>query len=212
MRRPAARELGRPVATSVRSSPPRARQPGARAAAAPRAARRSPPRRRRGGRGEPVWGTHWKQQVAVAGGRPRTPSSAALVGAAERSRTSRPRRSPTGSTRSADARTGSGWCSPRPRSTQLTAVGEQIVLRHEITHLATAADTADITPRWLVEGFAEYVANLGTGQTGARRRRASCAPRSAAAGCPPRCRTTPRSPRPARRSRAPTSRRGWPAG
>lgn len=28
------------------------------------------------------------------------------------------------------------------------------MLRHDITHLAAAADTADITPRWLVEGFA----------------------------------------------------------
>ena len=46
----------------------------------------------------------------------------------------------------------------------LTVVGRQIVLRHEITHLATATITADTTPRWLVEGFAEYVGNLGTGQ------------------------------------------------
>jgi hypothetical protein len=47
---------------------------------------------------------------------------------------------------------------------RLTRIGRGIVLRHEVTHLATAADTADITPRWLVEGFAEYVGNLGTGQ------------------------------------------------
>jgi hypothetical protein len=36
---------------------------------------------------------------------------------------------------------------------------------HEITHLASAAVTADITPRWLAEGLAEYVANLHTGQS-----------------------------------------------
>jgi hypothetical protein len=47
----------------------------------------------------------------------------------------------------------------------LTTVGRGIVLRHEITHLATAASTADITPRWLIEGFAEYVGNLHTGQS-----------------------------------------------
>jgi len=47
---------------------------------------------------------------------------------------------------------------------QLSKVGRGIVLRHEITHLATATVTSDVTPRWLVEGFAEYVANLGTGQ------------------------------------------------
>lgn len=46
----------------------------------------------------------------------------------------------------------------------LSSVGEQIVLRHEISHLATAAITDSTTPRWVVEGFAEYVANLGTGQ------------------------------------------------
>jgi hypothetical protein len=47
---------------------------------------------------------------------------------------------------------------------RLSDVGEGIVLRHEVTHLASAADTSDITPRWLAEGVAEYVANLGTGQ------------------------------------------------
>ena len=46
----------------------------------------------------------------------------------------------------------------------LTTTGLDIVLRHETTHLATATDTADISPRWLVEGFAEYVANLNSGQ------------------------------------------------
>ncbi|MEO6886266.1 MAG: hypothetical protein ABI232_08290 [Jatrophihabitantaceae bacterium] len=48
--------------------------------------------------------------------------------------------------------------------TDLSTIGAQIVIRHEITHLATAAQTADTTPRWLVEGLAEYVGNLGSGQ------------------------------------------------
>lgn len=47
---------------------------------------------------------------------------------------------------------------------RLTAVGRRIVIRHEVTHIAAGRDTAASTPRWLVEGFAEYVANLGTGQ------------------------------------------------
>jgi hypothetical protein len=47
----------------------------------------------------------------------------------------------------------------------LTKVGRQIVLRHEITHLATATITSDVTPRWVIEGLAEYVANQGTGQS-----------------------------------------------
>ena len=46
----------------------------------------------------------------------------------------------------------------------LTSTGRQIVLRHEITHLATATLISAVTPRWLVEGFAEYIGNLGTGQ------------------------------------------------
>jgi len=47
----------------------------------------------------------------------------------------------------------------------LSGVGEQIVIRHELTHLATAADTSDTTPRWLVEGFADYVGERGSGQS-----------------------------------------------
>lgn len=47
----------------------------------------------------------------------------------------------------------------------LSPVGIGIVLRHEITHVASAASTTPATPRWLVEGLAEYVANLTTGQS-----------------------------------------------
>lgn len=48
---------------------------------------------------------------------------------------------------------------------RLSPLGRRIVLTHEITHLASAAVTPDITPRWLTEGFADYVANLHTGQS-----------------------------------------------
>lgn len=47
---------------------------------------------------------------------------------------------------------------------RLSDVGRRIVLQHELTHLATAAITTDATPRWLNEGFAEYVGNIGSGQ------------------------------------------------
>jgi hypothetical protein len=47
----------------------------------------------------------------------------------------------------------------------LTATGRDIVLRHEITHVATSSATGLASPRWLVEGMAEYVANLGTGMS-----------------------------------------------
>ena len=67
-----------------------------------------------------------------------------------------------------------------------------------MTHLATAAATADITPRWLVEGFAEYVANLHTGQPVAA---AAAELRAAvrAGRLPTNLPATPRSPRAGRR-------------
>ncbi|MDP9093651.1 MAG: hypothetical protein M3N95_12140 [Actinomycetota bacterium] len=46
----------------------------------------------------------------------------------------------------------------------LTPLGRRIVLQHEITHVATAASTTVDTPRWLIEGYAEFVGNLGSGQ------------------------------------------------
>jgi hypothetical protein len=46
----------------------------------------------------------------------------------------------------------------------LSAVGRRIVVRHEVTHIADARATTDATPVWVREGFAEYVANLATGQ------------------------------------------------
>jgi hypothetical protein len=48
---------------------------------------------------------------------------------------------------------------------RLSRVGERIVLQHEVTHIAAAAATTDATPTWLAEGFAEYVGNLGSGQS-----------------------------------------------
>ena len=41
--------------------------------------------------------------------------------------------------------------------------GRRIVLRHEITHVATRAFTGGAAPTWLVEGFADYVGYLGAG-------------------------------------------------
>jgi hypothetical protein len=108
-----------------------------------------------------VWGAGWSRRVAVL-----IPSSVgefhALSGA-------------TGSDVSAAAVTaGTDAATGQPfgqrlvlnpaQLNKLTTTGRGIVLRHEITHLAAAADTADITPRWLIEGFADYVGNLGTGQ------------------------------------------------
>ncbi|MDT4938435.1 MAG: hypothetical protein QOG80_2106 [Pseudonocardiales bacterium] len=60
---------------------------------------------------------------------------------------------------------GAAWVVVRAdQLARLSATGERIVLAHEVTHVAMAAATTPISPRWLIEGFAEYVGNLGTGQ------------------------------------------------
>ncbi len=40
---------------------------------------------------------------------------------------------------------------------QLTLLGRMIVIRHELTHVATRGVTRSWTPMWLSEGFADYV-------------------------------------------------------
>lgn len=46
---------------------------------------------------------------------------------------------------------------------QLGDLGRQVVLTHEITHVATRATTTQDVPIWLSEGFADYVAYADTG-------------------------------------------------
>ncbi|MGI8880326.1 MAG: hypothetical protein ACR2KJ_07450 [Jatrophihabitans sp.] len=48
---------------------------------------------------------------------------------------------------------------------RLTTAGRQLVVQHEVTHIATRVITQTQTPTWLVEGFADYVANLHSTQT-----------------------------------------------
>jgi hypothetical protein len=47
----------------------------------------------------------------------------------------------------------------------LSWFGRQVVLQHEITHVATRDVTSENTPYWLAEGFADYVGYLGSGAT-----------------------------------------------
>jgi hypothetical protein len=42
----------------------------------------------------------------------------------------------------------------------LSRLGAAVVIRHELTHVATRADTGTQTPTWLSEGFADYVGFL----------------------------------------------------
>lgn len=47
---------------------------------------------------------------------------------------------------------------------RLDAAGRRLVVQHELTHVATRAVTSDQMPSWLIEGFADYVGNLASGQ------------------------------------------------
>ncbi len=44
---------------------------------------------------------------------------------------------------------------------ELSVLGRRVVLRHELTHVATRAFTDSTVPMWLVEGFADYVGYQG---------------------------------------------------
>jgi len=48
---------------------------------------------------------------------------------------------------------------------RLTPDQLRTLLRHELTHVATRAHTADDTPQWMAEGFADYAAHRGLGHT-----------------------------------------------
>ncbi|GLY54970.1 hypothetical protein [Lentzea sp. NBRC 102530] len=51
----------------------------------------------------------------------------------------------------------------RVRAAALTDLELRVLLRHEITHVATRDLTSDSAPLWLVEGFADWVAFHGLG-------------------------------------------------
>ncbi|MDT7787073.1 MAG: hypothetical protein QOF58_5492 [Pseudonocardiales bacterium] len=51
----------------------------------------------------------------------------------------------------------------RVRAAALTPLELRVLLRHEITHVATRDLTSDSAPLWLVEGFADWVAFHGLG-------------------------------------------------
>jgi len=50
-----------------------------------------------------------------------------------------------------------------PALTGLSAVGREILLRHELLHEATGSASTAATPLWLEEGLAEYIGYLGSG-------------------------------------------------
>lgn len=48
-----------------------------------------------------------------------------------------------------------------PNFVELSSLGRGVVLRHELTHVATRAATDEAVPMWLVEGFADYIGYQG---------------------------------------------------
>ncbi|MEP7020223.1 MAG: hypothetical protein ABI808_06195 [Pseudonocardiales bacterium] len=110
-----------------------------------------------------VWGQGWSRQVAVL-----VPASdaelSALAGAGSAltdvsAVTVSDAPDPVNGTRSGQRLV----LNPSALST-LTAAGLRVVVQHELTHIASASATGQASPRWLVEGLAEYVANLGNPQ------------------------------------------------
>jgi hypothetical protein len=112
-----------------------------------------------------VWGTSWPGTVAVVV--PSTPAElAAQVGQTSAITTQIAAVAISdGDATLGDAPSGQRLIVNPAAFARLSAVGRQIVVRHEITHIADAQATTEANPRWLVEGFADYVGNLGSGQT-----------------------------------------------
>jgi hypothetical protein len=104
-----------------------------------------------------VWGAHWARRVVVL-----VPSSQREMGRIDADR---------GDLDQIAALTSSEVSSvngrPAPVGDRVTInplnwpklgrIGAAVVLAHELTHVASRADTGSQTPKWLSEGFADYV-------------------------------------------------------
>jgi hypothetical protein len=104
-----------------------------------------------------VWGRHWARKAVVLV--PSSQHEMALI-ASDRDDLSQ-----IAALTSAEVRQTNGH--PAPVGDRITInpanwpklgpIGASVVLTHELTHVATRAATGSQTPKWLSEGFAEYV-------------------------------------------------------
>jgi hypothetical protein len=103
-----------------------------------------------------VWGTGWARQVLVEVTRTEDEMSAVLGGAPSAYRQlAAVTRGELGSVEGSSA---AERIIVNPKAyRELSDVGRQVIMGHEITHVAARERTQPWTPRWLAEGFADYV-------------------------------------------------------
>ena len=105
-----------------------------------------------------VWGTGWKQRVAVL-----VPASQRELGTLVRTTGGLgpiAALAVSGPVRRATARGGDRVLVNPPNMARLGPAGRQVVLRHEVTHVASRAATGPMVPAWLAEGLADHVGFL----------------------------------------------------
>jgi hypothetical protein len=108
-----------------------------------------------------VWGTDWTQRVVVLVPATQTELGQIIEEGNDLSQIA-------AVATAGLAGTGSGPVGERivinpPNFAKLGAIGRLVVLRHEMTHVASRALTSGSTPTWLAEGFADYVGYLDSG-------------------------------------------------
>ncbi len=106
-----------------------------------------------------VWGTGWAQRVVVV-----VPADAAELNRLVRSGPTAALAAMTVAGRLVDGSRGDDRVVVNPGElARLDVTGRQVVLTHELVHVATGPVTGPRTPSWLSEGLADHVGFLGTG-------------------------------------------------
>jgi hypothetical protein len=109
-----------------------------------------------------VWGTAWNDHVAVL--IPDTPAEFASVASESGDSHDLAAVAVADQVTSSGSVLGARIVLNPTNLAELDPVGRRLVVQHELTHIAARADTSDQMPTWLIEGFADYVGNLGSGQ------------------------------------------------
>ena len=111
-----------------------------------------------------VWGSGWTRRPVLV-----VPRSTAMLArglarqSASLTRIAAVTTAEDGDGSGADVRGADRVWTNTPVMGSLSALGREIVLRHEVLHVATGAAATNATPLWLEEGMAEYVGYRGSG-------------------------------------------------